>query len=89
MKLYYMARTRATRPRWLLEEIGVDYDLEILDDERRDDWLPDYRAHVHPLGRVPAFADDGRVMIESSAICLHPADRFPGARPITNGRSSS
>lgn len=81
MKLYYMARTRATRPRWLLEEIGVDYDLETLEDDRRDDWLPEYRAHVHPPGRVPAFEEEGRIRFESSAICLHLADRFPEARP--------
>lgn len=80
MKLFYMAQTRATRPRWLLEEIGIDYDLETLDEDRRDDWLPDYRAHVHPLGRLPAFEEKGRITFESSAICLHLADRFPEAR---------
>lgn len=80
MKLYYMAQTRATRPRWLLEEIGVAYDLEVLDDDRRGAWLPDYRRDIHPLGRLPAFETDGRVMFESSAICLHLADRFPAAR---------
>lgn len=79
MKLYYMNRTRATRPRWLLEEIGAEYDLETLDDDRRDAWMPDYRAHVHPLGRLPAFEDDGVVVIESAAICLYLADRFPAA----------
>ncbi len=78
MKLYYMGQTRATRPRWLLEEIGADYDLVELDDDRRDDWLPAYRR-IHPLGRIPAFEDEGRVVIESSAICLHLADRFPEA----------
>jgi len=78
MKLYYMGQTRATRPRWLLEEIGADYDLVELDDDRRDEWLPAYRQ-VHPLGRIPAFEDEGRIVIESSAICLHLADKFPEA----------
>ena len=33
MKLYWTAKTRSSRAVWMLEELGVDYDLETVDTE--------------------------------------------------------
>jgi glutathione S-transferase len=51
MKLYFAPRTRAVRPRWLLEELGVPYELVKLDLTRQENNTPEYLA-VHPLGEV-------------------------------------
>ena len=76
MKLYFMPRTRAIRPLWLLEELGVPYELVKLDPSKQENKTPAYLA-VHPLGEVPALVDGDVTLIESSAICLYLADRFP------------
>jgi glutathione S-transferase len=75
MKLYFAPRTRSTRPRWMLEELGVPYELVTVDlkaDENRADYLL-----VHPLGQVPALVDGDVTVFESIAICMYLADRFP------------
>ncbi|WP_263451719.1 glutathione S-transferase family protein [Hyalangium gracile] len=76
MKLYFAPRTRAVRPRWLLEELGVPYELVRLDLARQENSTPAYLA-VHPLGELPALVDGDVTLLESLAICLHLADRFP------------
>lgn len=76
VKLYWARRSRGDRPRWLLEELGVPYELIRLDLGRREHKSPEY-LRVHPLGLVPALVDGERVILESCAICLHLADRFP------------
>jgi glutathione S-transferase len=76
MKLYFAPRTRATRSRWLLEELGVPYELVKLDLSKQENTTPAYLA-VHPFGEVPALVDGDVTLFESLAICLYLADRFP------------
>ena len=74
LKLFYIPNTRASRVRWMLEELAVPYELAVID------WptakAADYRSNVHPLGAVPALEDDGTVVFESAAIIAYLADRF-------------
>ncbi len=76
MKLYFAPRSRSVRPRWLLEELGVPYELVKLDPSKQETSTPAYLA-VHPFGEVPALVDGNVTLFESLAICLHLADRFP------------
>lgn len=76
MKLYFVPQTRSTRPRWVLEELGVPYELVRLDPSKGDNKRPEYLA-VHPLGHVPALDDGGLHMVESAAICQYLADKYP------------
>ena len=72
--LHYAPQSRAGRVRWLLEELGVPYQLRrwTLYTETRSEA---YRA-IHPLGVVPALELDGRVMLESGAMLVYLADRY-------------
>jgi glutathione S-transferase len=79
MKLHYVPRTRASRPRWLLEEAGAVHEIARVDVASGSNKQPDYRA-VHPHGSVPAFQDDGVTIVESAAICMAIADKFPEKR---------
>jgi glutathione S-transferase len=74
MKLYYIPQSRATRPRWLLEELEVPYELVRLPRPLAERKASDY-VKIHPHGRVPALADGEMVMFESAAICLYLADK--------------
>jgi glutathione S-transferase len=79
MRLYYAPRTRAVRPRWVLEELGVPYELVRLDPSVGQTRTPEHLAR-HPLGHVPVLEDGPLRVFESAAICLHLADRHPDAR---------
>ena len=76
LKLYYSIRTRATRPRWMMEELGVKYDLVRINMQERQHKSPEY-LKIHPHGLIPALADGDQVIFESAAICLYLADKFP------------
>jgi glutathione S-transferase len=75
MKLYFAPRTRATRPRWMLEELGVAYELVPVDLAAKENREPGY-LRIHPLGEVPALVDGDVTVFESIAICMYLADRF-------------
>jgi len=79
MKLYYVPKTRATRPRWVLEELGVPYDLVRLDPAKAETRSAEHLGR-HPLGHVPVLEDRGQFIFESGAICMHLADLFPEKR---------
>jgi glutathione S-transferase len=76
MKLYYAPRTRAVRPRWLLEELGVPYELVRLDLHKGEHKTPEYMK-IHPHGVVPALVDGDLALFESAALCMYLADQFP------------
>jgi len=80
MRLYHMPGSRSTRVLWMLEEIGVPYEVTLMTREERKT-----AEHIgrHPLGRVPVLElDDGSLLFESAAICLQLADLRPDARLI-------
>ena len=74
MKLYFAPRTRANRPRWMLEELGVPYEIVPVDLAAKENREPGY-LRIHPLGEVPALVDGDVTVFESIAICMYLADR--------------
>jgi glutathione S-transferase len=60
----------------MLEELGVDYELAVVDLDRKENREP-YYLRIHPLGQVPALVDGDVTVFESIAICTYLADRFP------------
>jgi len=79
MKLFWAPQTRALRAIWMLEEAGVEYDLELVDIRREDRQDSDEFLRASPLAKVPAIIDGDVAMSESAAICLYIADRYrPG-----------
>ncbi|MGD1954457.1 MAG: glutathione S-transferase family protein [Sphingomonadales bacterium] len=65
--LYHVEGSRSVRSLWLLNELGIDFDVEVmpftLDALRSEDYLS-----IHPLGRVPCLKDDDTIIFESGAI---------------------
>lgn len=76
LKLYYAQRTRSSRPRWTLEELGVPYEIVNVDTKAKENKRPDY-LKINPMGVVPTLLDDGHPVYESAAICAYLADKFP------------
>ena len=69
---------RDLRPRWALEEAGLDYEVRLIG--AADLRSQDYRA-MQPFGQVPAYGEDDLVLFESGAIVLHVAERSPVLMP--------
>lgn len=72
MRLHHQPRSRSTRALWLLEELGVPFDLTVM--SREDKQTPEYLA-LHPLGRSPVLEEEGGPVFESAALVLHLADK--------------
>jgi len=79
-KLYHSPLTRSTRVYWLLEELGLPYELEVVDVYTGKGRTPEYKA-LHPHGYVPALEWKGEVLLESAAMLLTLADEVPGFAP--------
>ena len=79
MKLYFAPNTRAERTAWLLNELGLDYELERYKLGDKAMRSPEFLA-VNPNGRVPVL-DDGNVRItESTAIAQYLVARYGEGR---------
>lgn len=77
IKLYFAPRTRSVRILWLLEELGLPYELE------RVEFLPPARrffAQDTPTGKLPTIVDGDVVMCESGAIVEYVLERYGEGR---------
>ena len=66
--------------RWALEELGVPYELRVIDLPKGEQRRADYLA-LNPNGKVPTLVDDGLVLWESDAILWHLATKHGGLVP--------
>ena len=71
--LHHCVAARSFRALWVLEELGLPYELKVLPFPPRV-LAPAY-LEVNPLGTVPAFFDGALRMTESAAICQYLAAR--------------
>lgn len=76
MKLYHAPQSRSGRPRWMLEELGVPYEVERLSLQALDQKKPEY-LKLNPNGAVPTLTDGDLVLWESGAIVQYLADKYP------------
>jgi len=77
-QLYYYPGNANLAPHMLLEEIGVPYELVLVDRDQNAQRSPQY-LKLNPNGRIPTLVDGDLVLFEAAAICLHLADRHPEA----------
>jgi len=71
--VYHLPRSRSMRVLWLLEELGLPYNVESLDYVPGNFGGKDY-TKIHPLNKVPAIKDGDMVMFESIAIMQYIMD---------------
>ena len=84
LTLYGGARSRASMPRWYMEEKGIPYQWQLLDMEAGEHRAEAF-LQINPFGKVPALVDDdaalpgGRLQLfETGAILLYLAERYGG-----------
>ena len=77
LTFYTNPMSRGRIARWMLEEVGADYDTVYLsydDTMKSRDYL-----EINPMGKVPAIKHGETVVTECAAICAYLADAFPEA----------
>ncbi|MEJ1965918.1 MAG: glutathione S-transferase [Gammaproteobacteria bacterium] len=79
--VHHLNNSRSQRILWLLEELGVPYDIRRYQRNAKTLLAPPELKAVHPLGKSPVVVeDDGQVLAESGAIIEHLADRYAGGK---------
>jgi glutathione S-transferase len=80
--VHHLMYSRSLRVLWLLEELGLDY--ELVRYERDESFrAPPSLEKAHPLGRAPVVEVDGVVLAESGAILEHFVEREGRLRPTS------
>jgi len=73
IELFYSPGNANLAPHFILEELGIDFQLKLLDRSVKEHKSPDY-MRLNPFGRIPTLVDGDFVLFESAAICLHLVD---------------
>ncbi|MEO6690509.1 MAG: glutathione S-transferase, partial [Dokdonella sp.] len=78
--VHHLNNSRSQRVLWLLEELGLPYEIVRYQRDPQTMLAPESLRHVHPLGKSPALTDDERVLAESGAIVEYLVDRYAKGR---------
>ena len=83
--LYHSPHTRGSGVLFLLEELGVPYEMKVLNRDKGENHQPEFLA-LNPLGKFPTLMHKGTVITEQVACFLYLADLFPekGLAPALN-----
>jgi glutathione S-transferase len=74
--VHHLNNSRSQRVLWLLEELGVDYEVKRYERDARTMRAPAALRAVHPLGKSPVVTDGSLTLAESGAIIDYLADRY-------------
>src|ERR1700722_11073743 len=77
-QLHYFPANANAAPHMLLEELGVKYDLILVDRAENAQKSKEY-LRINPMGRIPTLVDRDLVLFEAAAIVLHLVDAHPDA----------
>ena len=75
---YHSPQSRSAGTLFLLEELGADYELRLLDLKKGEQRQSEYLG-VNPMGKVPAIVHDGALVTEQGAVFTYLADLYPEA----------
>lgn len=76
--LHHHPYSRASTVIWMLEEVGIDYELRFVDIMKGEQKKPEFLA-LNPMGKIPTLVDGDTIVTEAAAIGLYLADRYaPG-----------
>lgn len=78
--VHHLNDSRSQRVLWLLEELGVPYEIRHYARDATTRLAPPELAAVHPLGKSPVLEDGGLKMIESGAIVDYLVRQHGGGR---------
>ncbi len=74
--VHHLNNSRSQRILWLLEELGVDYEIKRYERDPETMLAPDSLRQVHPLGKSPVITDGDLTLAESGAIADYLVNRY-------------
>jgi len=78
--VHHLNNSRSQRVLWLLEELGLEYEIKPYRRDAKTMLAPPELRKVHPLGKSPVVSDGPSVLAESGAILEYFADKYGAGR---------
>ena len=78
--VHHLNNSRSQRVLWLLEELGLPYEIKKYQRDAKTMLAPPELTQVHPLGKSPVITDDGVTVAESGAIIEYLIERYGKGR---------
>jgi len=76
--VHHLNNSRSQRVLWMLEELGLSYEIRHYRRDAKTMLAPAELRRVHPLGKSPILEDDGRKIVETGAICDYLVEKADG-----------
>lgn len=76
--VHHLENSRSQRILWMLEELGLDYEVRRYERNPKTMLAPPELKRVHPLGKSPVIEDDGVVIAETGAIIEYLVEKGDG-----------
>ena len=80
--VHHLNNSRSQRVLWLLEELGLEYEVKRYERDPKTMLAPASLRAVHPLGKSPVITDDGNTVAESGAIIEYLIERYANGRLV-------
>ncbi|KDP92786.1 MAG: glutathione S-transferase [Alphaproteobacteria bacterium] len=80
IKVHHLNDSRSQRVLWLLEELGLDYEVVRYERDATSRLAPPELLAIHPLGKSPVIQDDGVTVAETGAVVEYLLDTYGEGR---------
>ncbi|MEH2170025.1 MAG: glutathione S-transferase [Nostoc sp.] len=80
--VHHLNNSRSQRVLWLLEELGIEYEIKFYERDPKTMMAPESLRQVHPLGKSPVITDADLTIAESGAIIEYIVDRYGNGRLV-------
>jgi glutathione S-transferase len=78
--VHHLNNSRSQRILWLLEELGLEYEVKRYERDPETMLAPDSLRSVHPFGKSPVITDEKLTLAESGAIVEYLVERYGNGR---------
>ena len=85
LTLHHLNNSRSQRVLWLLEELGIDYELKRYERDPKTDLAPESLKAIHPLGKSPVITDGDITVAESAVIINHLINQYGASKGLIPG----
>ncbi len=82
LTVHHLNNSRSQRVLWLLEELGVGYEIKRYERDGKTMLAPPELRAVHPLGKSPVITDGELTLAESGAIVDYLANKYGGGKLV-------